>query len=70
MKKSNENVNPFKDYAPEKADQIFAHAESICVDEVDAAAHFAACLMSIVRDPDVAHQMLDYVNHIAHQVEE
>ena len=37
--------NPFKDFDPEKSDKILTFAESICENEVDAAAHFAACLM-------------------------
>ena len=53
--------NPFKDFDPEKADQILSFAQSICKDEIDAAAHFAACLMGLCPRLEVAISMVEYV---------
>ncbi len=54
--------NPFANFHHEKAEKILAYAESICVDEIDAAAHFAACLIGLAPNRE-AHLMLDYVEH-------
>lgn len=53
--------NPFKDFDPEKSDKILTFAESICENEVDAAAHFAACLMGIAPSLEIAVSMLEFV---------
>jgi hypothetical protein len=53
--------DPFKNFDNDKADSLLQHAESICDDEIDAAAHLAACLMALVPDLDLAINMIGYV---------
>ena len=53
--------NPFKNFDNDKADSLIQHAESICRDETDAAAHLAACLMALVPDLNLAINMIGYV---------
>lgn len=53
--------NPFANFSPAKADQLLALAEEICDGEIDAAAHFAACLMGLSPRLDIAVTMLEYV---------
>tara|TARA_Y100000593_G_scaffold71367_1_gene131035 strand:+ start:362 stop:559 length:198 start_codon:yes stop_codon:yes gene_type:complete len=60
--------NPFANFHPDKADKLLEFAESICVDEIDAAAHLAACLMGLVPRKEVANAMLDYVEHQHQQI--
>ena len=56
-----DDPNPFANFDPEKADKLLAFAEEICIDEIDAAAHLAACLMGIVPNSKHALVMLEYV---------
>ena len=53
--------NFFANFDPDKADKLLKYAESICVDEIDAAAHLAACLMGLVPRKEIASIMLDYI---------
>ncbi len=54
--------NPFINFSSEKADKIFDFAEAVCVDEIDAAAHFAACLMALCPSRDIAETLLKFVD--------
>ena len=58
----NPKDNPFSNFDPEKADQLLSFAQSLCKDEIDAAAHFAACLMGLVPTLEIATTMLEYVD--------
>ena len=59
--------NPFANFSPAKADKLLALAEEICDGEMDAAAHFAACLMGLAPRLDIAMTMLEYVDIQAQQ---
>ena len=49
--------SPFKDFKPETANKFLGLANELCLDEVDAMAHFAACLVGL--SPSVEYtQML------------
>jgi len=54
--------NPFANFSPAKADKLLALAEEICEGEIDAAAHFAACLMGLAPKLEIATIMLEYVD--------
>jgi hypothetical protein len=56
-----DDPNPFANFDPEKADTLLAVAKEMCIDEIDAAAHLAACLMGLVPRKEIANAMLDYV---------
>lgn len=56
-----DDPNAFSNFDPDKADKLLALAEEICIDEIDAAAHLAASLMSIVPNSKHALVMLGYV---------
>jgi hypothetical protein len=61
--------NPFANFSPAKADKLIALAEEICEGEVDAAAHFAACLMGLAPRLEIATTMLEYVDIQAQKAE-
>tara|TARA_B100000029_G_scaffold302953_1_gene295789 strand:+ start:842 stop:1072 length:231 start_codon:yes stop_codon:yes gene_type:complete len=61
--------NPFAHYSPAKAEKLLALAEEICEGEVDAAAHFAVCLIGLATRLDIAVTMLEYVDIQAQQAE-
>ena len=54
--------NPFINFSSDKANKIFDFAEAVCVDEIDAAAHFAACLMALCPSRDIAETLLKFVD--------
>jgi len=56
-----DDYSPFENWTPEKGDQIMALVESICEDEVDAAAHLASCLLALIPDGDSAISLVRYL---------
>ena len=55
-------TDPFKDFDPDKADQLLNLAEKICDDEQQAALHLAACLMGLVPDLKYAQILCESVD--------
>ena len=56
---------PFSEFQPKTAEKILDLAEKLCINEVDAAAHLSAALVSLTPSVDHAIQLVKHVDFMA-----